>query len=61
MLLVGLLLRSLTPRSPFRLSPRAEGVRLRDFEREAERGDIVRRGGDLVLDGVWALAYADVC
>ena len=60
-LLVGLLLRSLPFVSPFRLLPLAEGVRLGVLDLDPERGEMVRRGADLVLEGVWDLANADVC
>ena len=58
---MGLLLRSLLALVPFRLSPRPDGVRLGVLDLEAERGEMVRRGGDLVLEGVCDLANAEVC
>lgn len=58
---MGLLLRFLPAVVPFRLSPRPDGVRLGDLDLEAERGEMVRRGGDLVLEGVCDLANAEVC
>lgn len=58
---MGLLLRFLAALVPFRLSPRPDGVRLGVLDLEAERGEMVRRGGDLVLEGVCDLANAEVC
>ena len=55
------LLRSLPTLVPFRLSPRPDGVRLGVLDLEAERGEMVRRGGDLVLERVCDLANAEVC
>ena len=36
-------------------------MRLGDLDLEAERGEMVRRGGDLVLERVCDLANAEVC
>lgn len=58
---MGLLLRFLPALIPFRLSPRPDGVRLGVLDLEGERGEMVRRGGDLVLEGVCDLANAEVC
>lgn len=54
----GLLLPVLPPLTPLRLSPWIEGDRLGVLDRDLERGDIVRRGGDLVREGVCDLAKA---
>ena len=58
---MGLLLRLLPALVPFRLFPRPDGVRLGVLDLEAERGEMVRRGGDLVLERVCDLANAEVC
>ena len=58
---MGLLLRLLPALVPFGLSARPDGVRLGVLDREAERGEMVRRGGDLVLERVCDLANAEVC
>ena len=58
---MGLLLRLLPALVPFRLSARPDGVRLGVLDLEAERGEMVRRGGDLVLERVCDLANAEVC
>ena len=58
---MGLLLRFLPALIPFRLSPRPDGVRLGVLDLEGERGEMVRRGGDLVLERVCDLANAEVC
>ena len=58
---MGVLLRSLPALVPFGLSPRPDGVRLGVLDLEAERGEMVRRGGDLVLERVCDLANAEVC
>lgn len=47
--------------TPFRLAPWAEGDRLCVLDLDSERGEMVRRGADLILEGVWDLANADVC
>ena len=51
-LLDRLLVRPLQFLTPFCLSPWADGVRLGVLDLDPERGEIVRRGADLVLDGV---------
>ena len=60
-LIVGLLLGLLPFLTPLRPSPWAGGVRLGDLDLDPERGEMVRRGADLVLERVWDLANADVC
>lgn len=49
------------PLTPLRLASRSEGVRLGVREREAERGDIERRGDDRSRIGDRALAAVGVC
>ncbi len=58
MLRAGLLFRSLPPFTPFRLSPWRESDRPEFRDCDLGRGDIVRRGGDLVREGVCDLANA---
>lgn len=55
---IGLLLRE---RSPLRFSPRVEGDRPRSLDPDTERGEIERRGGDRVLEGVRDLASGEFC
>ena len=54
----GLLLRD---RRPLLLPSRLERDRLKFLDLDRERGDIERRGGDLVLEGDCDLASANVC
>lgn len=58
MLRAGLLLLSLPPLTSFRLSPWCEGDRPEVLDRDLGRGEIVRRGCDLIREGVCDLANA---